>query len=167
MAGTDQGAGRGHLRPGHAAAGHPERKGPDGRLHRGPGAANPVLRGPERTGEHPKAAGAGHRGGEGAGGAVRQAAQAAAGGVPPGVPAVEIREDHRHGGGKGVRDAAVHVPVSGGDLRKCQVVVGGGILQEGVLYCKRKPLFIFLSLPQETPVCNTFFKKIPAIMGLQ
>lgn len=111
MAGADQGAGRGHLRHRYAAAGYAERKGPDGDVHRGPGAADPVLRGAERKGEHPQAAGTGHRGSEGPGRKVWPPAPASAGGVSQRLPAVEGGEDHRHGGGEGVRHAAVYVPV--------------------------------------------------------
>ena len=100
-----------YLRDRHAPAGHQERKGSDGHIHRGSCAPDPVLRGAERAGKHPQAAGAGHCGGQGAWRAVRQAAQAAAGGILSGLPQVESGENHRHGGGKGVRDAALYVPV--------------------------------------------------------
>lgn len=136
MAEADQGDRRGRFRHRHAPAGHQEREGSDGHVHRGPGAPDPVLRGAERAGEHPEAAGPGHRGGKGPGREVRQAAQAAAGELSQRLPAVEGREDHRYGGGKRVRDAAVHVSVPGGDLRKGRVVVRGVDLQEGVLFCK-------------------------------
>lgn len=33
------------------------------------------------------------------------------------------RRNHRHRGGKGMRNAACHVPLPGGDLRKSQIVV--------------------------------------------
>ena len=39
--------------------------------------------------------------------------------------------------GEGVRDAAVHVSLPVGDLRKVRVVVKGVNLQKGVLFCKR------------------------------
>jgi DNA invertase Pin-like site-specific DNA recombinase len=67
---------------------------------------------------------------------VRFGRRDAAGGVPPRLPAVEGREDQRYGGGEGVRNAPGDVPIPGGDLRESQVVVGGGVLQEGVLSCK-------------------------------
>lgn len=111
MAAADEGHRRGHLRYRHAAAGHPEREGPDGNVHCGPGAANFIVCGAERTGEYPQTAGAGHRRRQGKGRTVRQAAQAAAGGVSQGLSAVESREDHRHRSGGGMRYAAVDVPV--------------------------------------------------------
>lgn len=136
MAEADQGDRGGRLGHRYAPAGHQEREGSDGHVHRGPGAPNSVLRGAERAGEHPKTAGAGHRGGKGPGREIRQAAQAAAGELSQRLPAVEGREDHRHGGSQGVRDAAVYVSLSGGDLRKGRVVVRGQFLQESVLFCK-------------------------------
>ena len=43
----------------------------------------------------------------------------------------------RHGGGAGVRDAAVHVPLPRGDLRKVHIVVSWVDLQEGVPFYKQ------------------------------
>ena len=63
------------------------------------------------------------------------AAKAAAGELPQRLSAVESRDDHRHSGGKGVRDVTVYIPLPGGDLRKCQVVVSKAYLQERVPSC--------------------------------
>lgn len=49
-------------------------------------------------------------------GAVRQAAQPAAGKLPSGVPAVEKWKNHRAVGGKGMWDAYVHLPIPGRSL---------------------------------------------------
>ena len=54
MADADQGDRGGYLRHRYAPAGHTQRQGSDGYLHRGSGAADFVLRGPERAGEHKK-----------------------------------------------------------------------------------------------------------------
>ena len=56
--------------------------GDDGHLHRRSGFANPVLCGLERAGEHQKAAGGGHRGGEGEGREIRQTAPSSARELP-------------------------------------------------------------------------------------
>ena len=55
---------------------------------------------------------------------------------------MESGQDHRHGGGAGVRDAALYVPLPRGDLRKIQVVVKGAILQERLPFCNRKEAVI-------------------------
>ena len=49
---------------------------------------------------------------------VRPSAQTAAGELSQRLPALEGRSDFRHGGGKGVRDAPVLLPVPSGILRK-------------------------------------------------
>ncbi len=90
----------------------------------------------ENAHQHPTAAGRGYCGGEGQGRPVRQAAPTAPGELPQCLPAVEGRSDHGDSGGERVRDAAVHLPLPGGDLRKDQVVVRGAHLQECVLFCK-------------------------------
>lgn len=61
MARPHQREGRGHLCAGYAFAGHPPGQGFNGHLHRGSGATDSQLCGPERTGEHPKAPGRGDR----------------------------------------------------------------------------------------------------------
>ena len=59
---------------------------------------------------------------QGPGRPLRQAPQAPAGELPQRLPAVEGRGHHRHGGGQGVRHAAVHLPLPGRHLRKGQAV---------------------------------------------
>lgn len=81
MAGHHQGHRGGRVRTGYAPLGHPPGQGPHGDVYRGLGAANPVLCGAKRAGEHPGTAGAGHRGGAGAGGEVRQTGDFPAGGL--------------------------------------------------------------------------------------
>ena len=127
-----------HRGAGYATVGYPAGEGFVGDLPQRYYPASAVLRGGERAHQHPPAAGGGHCGGKGQGRKVRPAAQAAAGELPQRLPAVEGRSDHRHGGGERVRDAAVHLPLPGGNLRKSQVVVKGVILQECVLSCKRE-----------------------------
>ena len=53
----------------------------------------------------------------------RKTAQTAGGELSQHLPALEGRRDHGHGGGEGVRDAAVHIPLPGGTLRKGQIAV--------------------------------------------
>lgn len=70
MAHPYQGEGRGHLRDRYAPAGYPPGQRPDGNLHCGSGAADSLIRGPEREGEHPQAPSGRHRRGKGQRGAV-------------------------------------------------------------------------------------------------
>ncbi len=125
-----------HCGAGYAALGHPAGQGPDGDLSQRYCPASAVLCGGERAHQHPPAAGGRHRGGKGQRCAVRKTAQTAPGELPQCLPAVESRGDHRHSGGEGVWDAAVHLPLPGGDLRKGQVVVRAVFLQERVRSCK-------------------------------
>ena len=98
--------------------------------------ASAVFRGGERTHQHPSAAGRGHSGNKGQGCPLWQTAQTAPGELPQHLPAVESRGHHWHSGGERVRDAAVHLPLPGGDLRKGHVIVKGVFLQERVLFCE-------------------------------
>ena len=59
--------------------------------------------------------------------------QADPGELPQRLPAMESWNNHRHSSSEGVRNAAVHLPLPGGDLRKGQVIVKGAFLQECVL----------------------------------
>ena len=45
--------------------------------------------------------------------------------LPSSISAMEKRQNHRHSCCKAVRDAAFHLPLSCGDLRKSQIVVSG------------------------------------------
>ena len=54
------------------------------------------------------------------------------------LSAMEKRGNHRDGGGKGMRDAAGHVPLPGGDLRKCRLIVIDAFLQKCVPFCKAR-----------------------------
>ena len=80
---------------------------------------------------------------------------------------MEGREDQRYGGGEGVRNAPGDVPVPGGDLRESQVIVGGGGLQECVLFCKWQP-HSYKNKPTTKNAClQYFFKKISVEKALQ
>ena len=72
------------------------------------------------------------------GGAVWQTAQAAAGELPQCPPAVEIWKNHGDSGGKGVWDAAVHLPLPGGNLQKSIVVVTWLFYRNVYLFASRK-----------------------------
>ena len=52
------------------------------------------------------------------------------------LSAVETRRDHRDGSRKGMRNAAVHVPLPGGALQICRMIMIHAFLQECVLSCK-------------------------------
>ena len=46
-------------------------------------------------------------------------------------------------GRKGMRNAAVHVPLPGGALRKCRIIVIHAFLQECVLSCKNAIFYVY------------------------
>lgn len=70
------------------------------------------------------------------GGALRAAAQATSGKFPQRLPEMEGRKTDRHRRRQGVRNAAVHLPLPGGNLRKSHVIKMRADLQKGVLFCK-------------------------------
>lgn len=63
-------------------------------------------------------------------------ARPSAGELPQCLPALEDRENPGDCGGAGVRDAAVHFPLLGGDLRKIGYSVNTHDLQKHLLFCK-------------------------------
>ena len=70
MAAADQGKAGVHCGAGHASAGHPGGPGPHRHTGGGYRLAAAQLRGPDGAGLHPPAPGGGHRGGQGARGAL-------------------------------------------------------------------------------------------------
>ena len=61
---------------------------------------------------------------------------------------LESRENYRNGSGKGMWDAAVHIPLPGRNLRKGQLLLSTPILQKGVPSCKIGVFIIFFILPR-------------------
>ena len=80
---------------------------------------------------------------------------AAAGELSQRLPEVESRGDHWYCGGKRVWDAAVHLPLPGGDLRKCQVIVRGCFYRNVYFPVNTPPFDIDHSLPEKVRIFNT------------
>lgn len=131
-----EGQGRRYCGAGYAPAGHPAGQRPGGDIPGGYCIAGAFLRGGERAHQHPPTAGRGYRGGESKGRAVWAATQTAAGGLSQRLSTLESQENHGDSGGTRMRDAAVHLSLPGGDLRKIGYSVSMPDLQECVLSCK-------------------------------
>ena len=113
MARADQGKGGGYQRSGYAAAGHPTGEGSDGNVHRRSCAANPVVRGAERAGVYPKAAGGGHRRRESPRRQIRPPADPGAGEFYGGLSPLEIWGTNRNSSDKALRHATFYFPIQG------------------------------------------------------